>query len=143
MPTRRTIDRPGRGGSELTLSWCSDIPLRGTPPGELRIQSGIMVEVMGSGGSAPTGAMQPRPRQRRGPRWLRSSLIVLLGIGIGITVLCALAFGAALRDSAAIAAHPGHTVAEVLTSSPTRALVRYTTPDGMVHAPADGVQYPA
>lgn len=67
----------------------------------------------------------------------------VLAMGCLLTVLCMALFGAALRNDEAISEHLGHATAEVLAVKFDRTIIRYTTPDGEVHTPANGVLYPA
>jgi len=66
---------------------------------------------------------------------------VLFAAGV-LTLLCVALFGAALRSDGAITAHRAQDTAEVLAVNVDRTLVRYTTPDGRIHVPANGVLYP-
>jgi len=66
---------------------------------------------------------------------------VLLAAGV-LTLLCLALFGAGLRSDSAITAHRAQGTAEVLAVHLDRTLIRYTTPDGRIHVPANGVLYP-
>jgi hypothetical protein len=66
----------------------------------------------------------------------------LVWLAVAISGLCAITFIAAWRDDVAIHTRHGQAVAVVLDVSTTRTLVRYTTPDGRVHTPQSGVDYP-
>lgn len=72
--------------------------------------------------------------------WLaRPAVWVLAGL---VTLLCLLLLAGTVRDDLAIGANPQRTVAQVLSVSDTRTVVRFTTPDGTVHIPPQGVLYP-
>jgi hypothetical protein len=73
---------------------------------------------------------------------LRGVSAALVWLAIAISALCAIAFIAAWRDDVAIHARQGRAVAVVLDVSRMRTLVRYSTPDGNVHTPQNGVYYP-
>ncbi len=60
-----------------------------------------------------------------------------------VTALVLLSLIAAARDDAAIDASTGHAIAEVLSTSGARTVVRFTTPDGEVYIPEQGVAYPS
>ncbi|WP_236789740.1 DUF3592 domain-containing protein [Amycolatopsis sp. GM8] len=73
------------------------------------------------------------------PRILRR---VVLGVAILITVLCVGLLLAAIRNDEAITSHLGAANAEVDSVSWDRTIIRFETPDGIVHIPANGVLYP-
>lgn len=66
----------------------------------------------------------------------------LVGVGGLLTALCLLLLVGLSRTDAAIQARTGKATAQVLSVSWDRTVVRYTTPDGNVHTPEDGVLYP-
>jgi hypothetical protein len=74
-------------------------------------------------------------RQRIGRRFV-------LGAAVLITVLCIGLLLAALRNDQAITGHPGAANARVDSVSFDRTIIRFETPDGIVHIPANGVLYP-
>jgi hypothetical protein len=74
-------------------------------------------------------------RQRTGRR-------VVLGVAALITVLCVGLLLAAIRNDEAITSHLGAANAEVDSVSWDRTIIRFDTPDGIVHIPANGVLYP-
>ena len=73
--------------------------------------------------------------------WRITARAVLVLAGL-LTLLCVALFGAALRNDDAISEHLGHATAEVLAVKFDRTIIRYTTPDGEVHTPPNGVLYP-
>lgn len=68
---------------------------------------------------------------------------VVLGVAGVITLLAVVILVAAIRNDAAIEAARGTANAEVLSVGPARTIVRFETPDGIVHISQDGVLYPA
>ena len=66
--------------------------------------------------------------------------MVLAGLA---TALVVLSLAGAARDDAAIDASTGRTTAEVLSTSSSRTVVRFATPDGEVYIPEQGVAYPS
>ena len=73
----------------------------------------------------------------------RRAWAVVVGIGVLLTLLVALAVAGSLRDDAAIAADRAVAVAEVLEGSgPGRTLVRFTGGEGQIVVPATGVFHP-
>lgn len=74
-------------------------------------------------------------RQRIGRR-------VVLGVAALITVLCVGLLLSAIRNDQAITSHLGAANAEVDSVSWDRTIIRFDTPDGIVHIPANGVLYP-
>lgn len=60
-----------------------------------------------------------------------------------VTVLCVGLLLAAIRDDSAITGHLGTANAEVDSVAFDRTIIRFETPDGIVHIPANGVLYPA
>jgi hypothetical protein len=78
----------------------------------------------------------------RRERVLRGVSRALVWLAVVISGLCAITFIAAWRDDSGIHARQGRAVAVVLHASPARTLVRFTTPDGKVHIPPHGVDYP-
>ena len=74
-------------------------------------------------------------------RW-RIGRRVVLGVAVLITVLCAGLLLAAMRNDDAITSHLGATNAQVDSVAWDRTIIRFETPDGVVHIPANGVLYP-
>jgi len=72
-------------------------------------------------------------------RIARIALLVFAGI---VSLLCVLLVIGSFRDDAAIESRMGRVTAEVVSVSFSRTLVRFETPDGAAHIPAEGVQYP-
>ncbi|WAL65227.1 hypothetical protein ORV05_30685 [Amycolatopsis cynarae] len=68
---------------------------------------------------------------------------VLLGVAGLLTALCVGLLLAAIRNDQAISGHLGVTTADVNAVSWDRAIIRFETPDGVVHIPANGVLYPS
>lgn len=68
--------------------------------------------------------------------------MVLLVAGLLVSFLCVMLVIAAGRNDNAIAARTGFANAEVLSVHFDRTVIRYETPDGMVHIPPNGVLYP-
>jgi hypothetical protein len=67
---------------------------------------------------------------------------VVLGAAALITVLCVGLLLAAIRNDGAVTSHLGAANAEVDSVSWDRTIIRFETPDGIVHIPANGVLYP-
>lgn len=68
---------------------------------------------------------------------------IVLVLAALVTFLVVVSLAGAALDDAAIDAATRYTTAEVLSVSSGRAIVRYTTPNGEIHVPAEGVAYPA
>lgn len=66
----------------------------------------------------------------------------MLGAAALITVLCVGLLLAAIRNDGAVTSHLGAANAEVDSVSWDRTIIRFETPDGIVHIPANGVLYP-
>ncbi|NKQ58368.1 hypothetical protein HFP15_36505 [Amycolatopsis sp. K13G38] len=66
----------------------------------------------------------------------------MLGVAVMITVLCVGLLLAAIRNDSAITGNLGTTNAQVDSVSWDRTIIRFATPDGVVHIPANGVLYP-
>ncbi|MTD56753.1 hypothetical protein GKO32_22680 [Amycolatopsis sp. RM579] len=66
----------------------------------------------------------------------------MLGAAALITVVCVGLLFAAIRNDEAITSHLGAANAEVDSVSWDRTIIRFDTPDGIVHIPANGVLYP-
>ncbi len=75
-------------------------------------------------------------------RWRGALGALLLVLPAMITFLCLMVIIGAWRDDAAISGHLGKATAEVVSVSYGRTIIRFTTPDGTVHSPPKGVQYP-
>lgn len=99
---------------------------------------------MTSGGltvpAEPLGASADPVRSGRGWRWAVS--VTLTVAAAVFTGLCLLVLVSCWQDDAAINAHLGRTTADVLSTSVSRAAVRFVTPDGTVSIPDTGVLYP-
>ena len=67
----------------------------------------------------------------------------MLGVAVLIIVLCVGLLFAAVRNDAAITGHLGTATAQVDSVGWDRTIIRYATPDGVVHIPANGVLYPS
>jgi hypothetical protein len=68
---------------------------------------------------------------------------LVLGVAGLITFLCVGLLLAAIRNDDAITSHLGVTNAEVDSVAFDRTIIRFETPDGIVHIPANGVLYPS
>ncbi|MBB5954761.1 hypothetical protein FHS29_001331 [Saccharothrix tamanrassetensis] len=66
----------------------------------------------------------------------------LLVFGAVVTLIGVILLAACLRDDLAIEKRLGKATAEVVSVSFQRTVVRFATPDGAVHSPAQGVLYP-
>lgn len=66
----------------------------------------------------------------------------MLTIGVVITTMMAIMVAGSYRDDHLINAHKATAAAEVVTATPTKATVSFSTPDGMFHSPRLGVFYP-
>jgi hypothetical protein len=77
---------------------------------------------------------------RRGLRHAHRVVLVLAGL---VTALVLLSLAGAARDDATIDASTGRATAEVLSTSGSRTVVRFATPDGEVYTPQQGVAYPS
>ncbi len=77
-------------------------------------------------------------------RWLRryAHRVVLVLAGL-VTALVLVSLVGAARDDAAIDASTGQATAEVLSTSGSRTVVRFATPDGEVYTPEQGLAYPS
>lgn len=73
---------------------------------------------------------------------LRRVQIGLLTIGAIVTTMMAIMVAGSYRDDFLINADKATAVAEVVTATPTKATVSFSTPDGMFHSPRLGVFYP-
>ncbi|MEU5691502.1 DUF3592 domain-containing protein [Actinosynnema sp. NPDC020468] len=76
------------------------------------------------------------------PRLRRLVSRVLLVLGALITLVGVVLVAACLKDDLAIGKRLGKATAEVVSVSFQRTVVRFATPDGAVHSPAQGVLYP-
>jgi uncharacterized protein DUF3592 len=79
----------------------------------------------------------------RHARRLRIGRRVVLTVAAVITMLCVGLLLAAIRNDGAITAHLGVANAQVDSVAFDRTIIRYETPDGIVHIPASGVLYPS
>jgi hypothetical protein len=89
-------------------------------------------------GPAQQGAAPPKVVTRK----RRRIAVGLLVFAIVMTALGALLIGAAYKNDGTIDAHTGRGEAEVISVQLRRTLIVFTTPDGMVHTPPNGVLYP-
>lgn len=69
-------------------------------------------------------------------------LRVVLGLACLITLLAVALVFAAYRNDGAIASGMGEANAEVVSVAWDRTIVRFQTPDGIIHLPSNGVLYP-
>ncbi|NYI87978.1 hypothetical protein HNR02_001301 [Amycolatopsis endophytica] len=76
-------------------------------------------------------------------RWLRIGRRCVLAVAVVITVLCAGLLLAAIRNDQAITGNLGTATAEVDAVTWDRTIIRFETPDGVVHSPNNGVLYPS
>lgn len=77
-----------------------------------------------------------------GERPWRIGFRVVLGVAAVLTLLCVLIFLGALRNDSTIGNNLGTATAEVDSVSWDRTIIRFVTPDGVVHTPQNGVLYP-
>jgi len=90
------------------------------------------------------GQLTPRAVTRPWPARVRRALgATLLVLPALLSFLCLMVLIGAWRDDVAISTHTGKATAEVVSVSFTRTIIRFTTPDGVVHSPPTGVLYPA
>ena len=75
-------------------------------------------------------------------RMWRIALRAVFAVAVLLTVLCVALLLAAIRNDRAISANMGTAYATVEQVSFDRAIIRYETPDGIAHSPANGVLYP-
>jgi hypothetical protein len=78
-------------------------------------------------------------------RWGRAATIAfrsVVAVAVVITLLCAALVVAAHRNDHTINSSLGVANAEVVSVAFDRTIVRFQTPDGVVHIPSDGVLYP-
>lgn len=88
------------------------------------------------GGTDDGGSRWPARRVRRAcARGVLVLGVLLTVLGLSVVVACAI-------DDRTIAESRGDGVAEVLDTSLTRTVIRFSTPEGRVHIPQDGVLYP-
>lgn len=67
---------------------------------------------------------------------------MVLSVACLITLLCVTLVLGAFRNDRAISANLGTATAEVEQVLFERTIIRFETPDGVAHSPADGVLYP-
>lgn len=93
---------------------------------------------------AGLSAVELPPRRCGRRRWTarRITITALLTLGGVTTVLCLLLLTSFWRIDRAVESRTGKATAEVLSVSWNRTVVRYSTPDGVVHIPDLGVYYP-
>ncbi|WP_243790214.1 DUF3592 domain-containing protein [Saccharopolyspora gloriosae] len=90
-----------------------------------------------AGGGTDDGGRWPARRIRRAcARGVLVLGVLLTVLGLSVIVACGI-------DDRTIAESRGDGVAEVLDTSLTRTVIRFSTPEGQVHIPQDGVLYPA
>lgn len=87
------------------------------------------------GGEALTGSSR-RQVKRRAAQAVLALGVLLTAMGLSIVVACFI-------NDRTIEEAKGHAVAEVVDTSFTRTVVRFSTPDGRVYIPRNGVLYPA
>ncbi|MDQ0377699.1 DUF3592 domain-containing protein [Amycolatopsis thermophila] len=75
--------------------------------------------------------------------WLKVGRRCVLAVAVVITVLCAGLLLAAIRNDQAITSRLGTATAEVDAVAFDRTIIRFETPDGIVHIPPNGVLYPS
>ncbi|HKS44127.1 MAG TPA: DUF3592 domain-containing protein [Amycolatopsis sp.] len=68
---------------------------------------------------------------------------VVFAVAVLVSVVCVGLLLAAIRNDSAITGHLGTANAQVDSVSFDRTIIRFETPDGIVHIPANGVLYPA
>lgn len=90
--------------------------------------------------SAPLASGRFGLVSRRGLRHAHRVVLVLAAL---VTALVLLSLAGAARDDATIDASTGRATAEVLSTSGSRTVVRFATPDGDVYTPQQGVAYPS
>ena len=90
--------------------------------------------------SAPLPSGRFGLASRRGLRHAHRVVLVLAAL---VTALVLLSLAGAARDDATIDASTGRATAEVLSTSGSRTVVRFATPDGEVYTPQQGVAYPS
>lgn len=73
---------------------------------------------------------------------LRRVQIGLLTVGVLVTIMMAVMVAGSYRDDALIKDDKATAVAEVVSASPTKATVSFSTPDGIFRSPRLGVFYP-
>ena len=77
-----------------------------------------------------------------GARGRRVTALVIAALAAVVTALCLLLLVSAWRNDLAINAHPAQAVADVGAISFNRTVVSFTTADGSVCIPSNGVLYP-
>ncbi|WP_091671586.1 DUF3592 domain-containing protein [Amycolatopsis marina] len=75
-------------------------------------------------------------------RTWRIALRAVFAVAALLTVMCVALLLAAIRNDRAISTNLGTAYATVEQVSFDRAIIRYETPDGIAHSPANGVLYP-
>jgi hypothetical protein len=73
---------------------------------------------------------------------LRRVQIGLLTVGVLVTIMMAVMVAGSYRDDALIDDDKATAVADVVSASPTKATVSFSTPDGIFRSPRLGVFYP-
>ncbi|MFR9731404.1 DUF3592 domain-containing protein [Saccharopolyspora sp. MS10] len=110
-------------------------------------RTGAELTGTGTGTADPGSAGTARPGRGGPARWTRSRVRRgcargVLVLGVLLTVLGLSVIGACAIDDRTISESRGDGVAEVLDVSLTRTVIRFSTPEGRVHIPPDGVLYP-
>ncbi|GAA4541443.1 DUF3592 domain-containing protein [Amycolatopsis samaneae] len=78
----------------------------------------------------------------KGERARRIGWYVTLGAASLLTVMCVALLFAAIRNDNAISGQPGTATAQVESVAFDRTIIQFSTPDGVVHSPSNGVLYP-
>jgi hypothetical protein len=76
------------------------------------------------------------------PTVLRRVQLGLISLGVVITIMMAIMVAGTYRNDVLINEDEATAVAEVVSATPTKATVNFSTPDGMFHSPRLGVFYP-
>ncbi|MFD8497166.1 DUF3592 domain-containing protein [Amycolatopsis sp. NPDC059657] len=79
----------------------------------------------------------------KGERARRIGWRATLGVASLLTLMCLALLFAAIRNDNAIEGQLGQADATVESVAFDRTIIRYSTPDGIVHSPANGVLYPS
>jgi len=75
--------------------------------------------------------------------WLKIGRRCVLAVAVVITALCIGLLLGAIRNDQAITGNLGQATAEVDAVTWDRTIIRFETPDGVVHSPSNGVLYPS
>lgn len=98
--------------------------------------------------SADAGTHADTDSDSSATRWSRRRVQrfasrAVLALGCLISGMCLILLAACFMDDRAVDSLRGEAVAEVLDTSMTRTVVRFTDAEGRVHIPANGVLYPS